>query len=80
MIKKLNNMKGLYKILMIVFIFSISITFFSCSQKSTASYNYNVGKKSQTTIDPVSTKSQPVRKKFVIHNKKRNILGHKKPL
>ncbi len=73
-------MKGFYKVFVAIFILSISLTFFSCSQKSSASFNYNARRNNQSTIDPVSRKTTPVRKKFIIKNKRRHILGQKKPI
>lgn len=72
-------MKRFYKVFLTIFILSISVTFFSCS-KSSAGHKYNARRGNQSTISPVSSKSTPVRKKYVIKNKRRNILGQKKPI
>ena len=68
-------MKVLYKVLIAVLIVSFTASFSACSKKSYA------GKSKKGTaagIDPVSKKSEPVRKNYIIPNKQKKILGTQK--
>ncbi|NOY51202.1 MAG: hypothetical protein GXO88_11670 [Chlorobi bacterium] len=56
----------------------IAFAMSSCS-KGLSTHNYNA-RRNQSSVDPVSTKTTPVRKKYIIKNKRRNILGQKKPI
>lgn len=71
-------MKLSLKVFIPIIVLVLAFAATSCS-KSTASHNYNA-RRSQSTINPVSTKKTPVRKKYIIKNKRRNILGQKKPI
>jgi hypothetical protein len=77
--KPVFNMKTFLKIVAAVLIISSTVTFTSCS-KSTYGHNYHAKSRgSSSTIDPLSRKSQPVRKKYIINNKRRRILGNETP-
>lgn len=71
-------MKVLSKILLAVFFVSLVLTFSSCS-KNTYSHNYNKKRNSgSSTIDPVSQKSEPIRKNYIVPGKRKRILGQQK--
>jgi hypothetical protein len=55
-------------------------TVFSCSQKNYG-YAHNKSKQqvSASTVNPVTTKNNPVEKKYILPNKKKRILGQQKP-
>jgi len=77
--KPVFNMKTFLKIVAAVLIISSTVTFTSCS-KSTYGHKYHAKSRgSSSTIDPLSRKSQPVRKKYIINNKRRRILGNETP-
>jgi uncharacterized lipoprotein YehR (DUF1307 family) len=61
-----------------IIVLVIAFAMLSCS-KNTVSHNYNA-RRNTSSIDPVSTKTTPVRKKYIIKNKRRKILGQKKPI
>ncbi len=72
-------MKPLIKLLIIFLTISFSISSTSCSKKNHG-YKYSNGPKyGASSYDPVARKDHPVRKKYIINNKRRNILGHEKP-
>jgi len=71
-------MKVLSKIILAVFLISLAMTFSSCSKKS---YSHNYNKKrgsSSSTIDPVSQKSDPIRKNYIVPDKRKKVLGQEK--
>ena len=68
-------MKVFIKLLSIVFLVSISFTAISCAKDN---YKHNYKQKRQgssTSAYAVETKKTPVRKNFIIPNKKKKILG-----
>ncbi|MBC8319500.1 MAG: hypothetical protein H8E34_02125 [Bacteroidetes bacterium] len=72
-------MKALIKVLILILTISFSLTYSSCSRKSHG-FNYKSDPKSgATSYDPVVTKHKPIRKKFILNNKRKTILGHSKP-
>ncbi|PLX03389.1 MAG: hypothetical protein C0595_07360 [Marinilabiliales bacterium] len=60
----------------IVLVFAISIS--ACSN-GLSKHKYRA-KRNQSTINPVSTKDTPVRKKYIIKQKNKKILGQQDPL
>jgi len=68
-------MKILYKILIAVLIVSFTATFSSCSKNS---YAHKSKRRNSSTIDPVTQKQEPVRKHYIVPNKKKKILGSEK--
>ena len=73
-------MKSLIKVAMILLFFSFAMSSSSCSKKSRG-FNYSADpKRGATSYDPVSSKHQPVRKKYIVSGKRKTILGHEKPL
>jgi len=72
-------MKTLFKIIVAVLIISSSVTFTSCSKSTYGSKSYAKSRGSSASIDPISRKTEPVRKKYVINNKRKNILGNETP-
>ena len=68
-------MKVLYKVLVAVLIVTFAASFSSCSKKSYASKSK---KNSASSIDPVTSKNEPVRKNYIIPGKKKKILGTQK--
>jgi uncharacterized lipoprotein YehR (DUF1307 family) len=73
-------MKALVKITLILLTISFSLSSSSCSKKNHGfKYSSDV-KRSGTSYDPVATKHQPIRKKYIVNNKRKTILGHEKPL
>ena len=71
-------MKAIVKILLAVFIVGSVASLSSCS-KNNYSHNYKKRRHSSSpTIDPVAQKSKPLRKTFVVPDKKKPILGQKK--
>lgn len=71
-------MKSIVKILLAVFVLGLAVSFTSCS-KNNFSHNYNKRRHSNApTIDPVAQKSKPLRKTFVVPEKRKPILGQKK--
>jgi len=80
-----TNKKGIVKknilnkgfVLAIVLITAVSFT--GCSKKT---YSHNFHAKSRATassIDPVTPKDEPVRKKYIVPRKDKKILGQEKP-
>lgn len=69
-------MKAFVKILIIVLAVSFSLANTSCAKKSHA-FRSNSG--TTSSYDPVATKHQPVRKKYIVNNKRKTILGHETP-
>ena len=67
-------MKVLYKVLVAVLIVTFAASFSSCSKKTYGSKSKN----SASSIDPVTTKNEPVRKNYIIPGKKKKILGTQK--
>ena len=73
-------MKALVKIIILVLTISFSLSNTSCSKKNHG-YKYSAEPKhGASSYDPAATKHKPVRKKFIINNKRKTILGHEKPL
>ena len=72
-------MKMFLKIFAAVLIVSSTVTFTSCSKSTYGNKSYGKSRGSSSTINPVSRKSQPVRKKYIINNHRRRILGNEKP-
>jgi len=74
-----RRMKGLVRIVLFLLIVVLSSSLSSCSKKSSG-FKYPAHRPSgATSYDPGATKHQPIRKKYVIHQRRGNILGHKKP-
>jgi len=73
------KMKTFLKIVAAVLIVSSTVTFTSCSKSSYSHQFHAKSRGSSTSIDPLSRKSQPVRKKYIINNKRRRILGNETP-
>lgn len=71
-------MKSIQKILVAILIILVSVTFVDCSNKSSG-YNYRAHRNSSPTIKPVETKHEPVRKNFIVPQKKKKILGQQTP-
>lgn len=61
--------------LAVVFMVSVS----SCSKKNYSSKSYAKRGSSSSTIDPVTKKSEPVRKTYIVPQKKKKVLGQEKP-
>ncbi|MFA5418215.1 MAG: hypothetical protein WC341_07115 [Bacteroidales bacterium] len=72
-------MKGIIKIVIFVLIVVTSGSFSSCSRKSTGFTHSSSNAGKGSSYDPVAPKNYPVRKKFVINQRRAVILGHKKP-
>jgi hypothetical protein len=71
-------MKSFLKIILAVFIIAFGFSLSSCS-KNNFSHNYNKKRHSSApTIDPVAHKSKPLRKTFIVPEKKKPILGQQK--
>ncbi|MEJ2594939.1 MAG: hypothetical protein P8100_07395 [bacterium] len=68
-------MKVLYKILAAFLIVAFTVSFSSCSKKG---YAHKSKRHSSSTIDPVTQKNEPVRKKYIVPDKKKKILGTEK--
>lgn len=68
-------MKVLYKILAAFLIVAFTASFSSCSKKG---YAHKSKRHSSATIDPVTQKNEPVRKKYIVPDKKKKILGTEK--
>lgn len=73
-------MKALLKVLIIILAFSFSVANTSCSKKSAGFAHKTEPRRGATSYDPVTTKHQPVRKKYIVSGKRKTILGHQKPL
>ena len=74
------KMKALVKILFLILTISFILTGTSCSKKSHG-FNYKSDpKRGASSYDPAATKHAPIRKKYIINNKRKIILGHEKPL
>lgn len=72
-------MGNLKKLVFLVVVIVLSITLSNCS-KSNFSHNYRAKSMgSSSSIDPVSKKTTPVRKNYIIAGKKRKVLGQEKP-
>ncbi|MCF6170413.1 MAG: hypothetical protein L3J66_05470 [Bacteroidales bacterium] len=72
-------MKTFLKVVVAILIVSSAGIFTSCS-KSTYTHKYSTKSRgSASTINPAARKSEPVRKNYVINNKRRKILGNEKP-
>jgi hypothetical protein len=63
----------------LLFLAVISMLSMSCNRGSSYVLSGYAGKNKQTQFDPVSQKSQPVPKKYVIKNGSKNYLGQVKP-
>lgn len=73
-------MKPIVKIILVVLTISFAFTGTSCSKKNHG-FNYaSAPRHGATSYDPVSTKHQPVRKKYIVSGKRKRILGHEKAL
>lgn len=72
-------MKVFLKIAVAVLIIAFAAPFSSCSKKNYGSKSYAKRNTSSPTIDPVSRKSEPVRKTYVVPAKRKKILGQNKP-
>ena len=71
-------MKIFLKIILAVFIVAFAFSFTSCS-KNNYSHNYNKKRNSGSpTIDPVTQKSAPLRKNYIVPSKRKSILGQQK--
>jgi PBP1b-binding outer membrane lipoprotein LpoB len=71
-------MKSFPKILLAAVILAFVFILSSCS-KNNFSHNYNKKRhQSSSSIDPVAHKSKPLRKTFIIPDKKKPILGQQK--
>jgi len=71
-------MKTFVKIIFLVLTISFSLGNTSCSKKSSG-FNYSSEpKRGASSYDPVATKHQPIRKKYIVNNKRKTILGHEK--
>jgi hypothetical protein len=72
-------MKTLVKITLLFLTITFSLSNTSCSKKS-HSFKYSSDPKhGATSYDPVATKHQPIRKQYIVNNKRKTILGHEKP-
>jgi len=73
-------MKGLIRTIIVIATVTLSVSFVSCSKKSSG-FKYPAHRPAgATSYDPGATKHQPIRKKYVINQRRDNILGHKRPL
>lgn len=69
----------LKKILFFIVVLTVTVAISSCAKNN---YSHNYRAKSMgtaPTIDPLSKKTTPVRKKYVISSKQKKILGQEKP-
>ncbi len=73
-------MKALVKIALLLLTISISLSSTSCSKKNHGFKYSSDPKRGATSYDPVSTKHQPIRKKYIVNSKRKTILGHERPL
>lgn len=73
-------MKTIVKVVIIVLTVSFTMVNASCSKKSHAFKSNSSAKSNSTSFDAVSTKHQPVRKKYIVSGKRKTILGHEKPI
>lgn len=73
-------MKVPIKLIILVLTISFSLANTSCSKKNHG-FNYKSDpKRGASSYDPVATKHNPVRKKYIVNNKRKTILGHEKPI
>ena len=73
-------MKALVKIVILILTISFSLANTSCSKKNHG-FNYKSDpKRGASSYDPAATKHNPVRKKYIVNNKRKTILGHEKPI
>ena len=73
---KMNMLK---KLTLLASILITAVLISSCS-KSTFSHNYQArSRASASHIDPVTKKTTPVRKNYIIPGKRKRILGQEKP-
>jgi len=72
-------MKALVKIALLLLTISFSLSSTSCSKKNHGFKYSSDPKHGATSYDPVATKHQPIRKKYIVNNKRKAILGHEKP-
>ncbi len=72
-------MKTTIKIVILFLIISFSFSVTSCSKKSHGFSYRSDPKHGASSYDPVARKHQPVRKKYIVNNNRKPILGHVKP-
>jgi hypothetical protein len=77
--KDVMHMKVSSKIALVVLVIAFAVPFSSCSKKTFGGKNYASRNTASPTIDPVTKKSEPVRKNYVIPGKRKKILGQNKP-
>ncbi len=75
-----SSMKAFLRVVIILLTVSFAFANTSCSKKSHG-FNYKSDpKQGATSYDPVATKHQPVRKKYIVNSRRKTILGHEKPI
>lgn len=72
-------MKTLIKITLVLLTISFSMSNTSCSKKSSGFKYSSDPKRGASSYDPAATKHQPVRKKYIVSGKRKNILGNQTP-
>ncbi|MFK5855037.1 MAG: hypothetical protein QM503_02825 [Bacteroidota bacterium] len=73
-------MKTIIKIIFLFLTVSFSVSNTSCSKKNHGFKYSSDPKHGASSYDPVATKHQPIRKKYIVNSKRKTILGHDKPL
>jgi uncharacterized lipoprotein YehR (DUF1307 family) len=69
----------LNKVFVLVIVLVTAASFTGCSKK-TYSHNYHAKSRgTAATIDPISSKDEPVRKNYIVPKKSKKILGQEKP-
>jgi len=73
-------MKAIVKITLILLTISLSFASTSCSKKNHGFKYSSDPKHGASSYDPAARKHQPIRKKYIVNNKRKAILGHQTPL
>ena len=72
-------MKPILKIVIVLIVLSFAFATTACSKKSHGYKYSSSARHSGSSYDPVATKHQPVRKKYIIGGQRNRILGQEKP-
>jgi hypothetical protein len=73
-------MKGFFRVFLALCVFSISVVILSSCSKKGMTHKFNAKRTQQSNYTAVSSKSEPIGKKFILKGKHKRILGQKKPL
>jgi len=69
----------LNKTFLFILVFAIAFAFASCSKKTFTHTQKAKSRASSSAIDPVTPKSEPVRKNYIVPNKRKKVLGQEIP-